>query len=128
MTYCTIITGGYGAPHRFYGTADAALRAAVRRHKRAGDGVEIAWCRDGNPKVWVAYVTAGGVRKTEHWEWASDGGSVALDGRHRIAREFTGAARPQWVFRCCGDFVSAHANKAEAIAEALKWEALRPYR
>jgi hypothetical protein len=64
--YCTILTNG--APHRYYSTKEAALKAAKAHYARTREGVEIAWCQEtGNPKVWLAYVTPLGVEKTEHW-------------------------------------------------------------
>jgi hypothetical protein len=61
--FCTILSGG--TPHRFYPSREAALKAAERHYRRTGEGVEIAWCRDGAPKVWVAYVTMLGVEFTD---------------------------------------------------------------
>lgn len=66
--YCTIIVNGYGFPHRFYATKELGLAAAKRLNRRAGCAVDVAWCRDGNPKVWVAYVaTDGKVTRTGGW-------------------------------------------------------------
>lgn len=64
--YCTILTDG--RPYRRYATKGAALLAAKRHHRLTGEGVEVAWCRDGTPKVWLAYVTALGVETTAYWE------------------------------------------------------------
>lgn len=66
--FCTIITGGYGAPHRYYTSDKQALRAAQRHCKRHGEAVEVAWCSGpGNPKLWLAYVTTSGTQLTESW-------------------------------------------------------------
>ena len=65
MTYCTILSDGTGAPHRQYPTREAALTAARRLHRRRGVAVEVAWCRAGVPKLWLAFVTLDGIARTE---------------------------------------------------------------
>jgi len=65
MSYCTILTDGM--PHRYYATKEAALKAAQRHFARTHEGVEVVWCKDGSPKMWLAYVTLLGVEKTEYW-------------------------------------------------------------
>ena len=66
--HCTIITEGHGSPHRYYQSREGALKAAIRHHAQTGESVEVAWCRErDNPKVWLAFVTAEGVTKTEYW-------------------------------------------------------------
>lgn len=69
MTYCTILIGGYGSPHRLYKTPSAALRAAQRHCQRHGQGVDVAWCKEpNNPKMWLARVTPEtGTTLTEYW-------------------------------------------------------------
>ena len=66
--YCTIITNGYGLPHRFHATQEQGLVSAKGLNRRNGCAVEVSWCRDGVPKVWVAYVaTDGKVTRTGAW-------------------------------------------------------------
>lgn len=50
---------------------------------------------------------------------------VALDERHSIRQEHTGAAKAQWVFRFCGDFITSHQTRQTAIDAALRWEMAR---
>ncbi|HTI78965.1 MAG TPA: hypothetical protein VL614_00790 [Acetobacteraceae bacterium] len=67
--YCTIKTGGYGAPHRYYSSAERALKAAQRHCKLHSEAMEVAWCKEANnPKVWLAYVTPEGTRRTADWQ------------------------------------------------------------
>lgn len=66
--FATIVRHANGPyRHRCYATKQQALRGAQRRHRRFGDSVDVVWCRDGIPKVWLAHVTAEGVRYTEAW-------------------------------------------------------------
>lgn len=66
MSYCTIIVDGLGRPHRFYADKFAAVRAAGRLARRVGGPVDVAWCRDGVPKFWVAHISRVRVFRT-HW-------------------------------------------------------------
>lgn len=47
---------------------------------------------------------------------------VALDERHSIRKEHTGAAKAQWVFRFCGDFIASHPTRQASVTAALRWE------
>jgi hypothetical protein len=66
MAYCTILTDG--KPLRFYPSKEAALRAAKRHFTRTQEGVEVVWCKDGVPKVWLAFVTPLGTELSSWWE------------------------------------------------------------
>jgi hypothetical protein len=82
MAYCTIIHGRNGAPYRWYGDKETALRSATRRVRdlaRVGvdETIDVVWARDGVPKVWLACVTPEGVQRTKHW---GDSGSTNADG------------------------------------------------
>lgn len=67
--YCTIVSDGSGTVEGRYATKERALAAAKRLRIRRNKDTEIAWCNIGGiPKVWMAYVTANGVRKTNSWE------------------------------------------------------------
>lgn len=57
------------------------------------------------------------------WEFHPD--RVQLDNRHTIAREHTGRVEAQWVFRFCGDFISAHPTRRAAKDSAAQWELAR---
>lgn len=67
VTYCTILSGRTGAVHRYYQTKESARRAAQRHCRAHGTSVEVAWCKAGVPKAWVAYVTPNETRLTEYW-------------------------------------------------------------
>ena len=53
---------------------------------------------------------------------------VSLDERHAIAKEFCGASKAKWVFRFCGEFISAHDTMRDAKTAALRWEMARATR
>lgn len=57
-----------GLKTRRYADKDAALLAARRAARRTAETISVVWLRDGSPKVWLAYVTAESVQKTEFWE------------------------------------------------------------
>lgn len=57
-----------GLNSRRYADKDAALLAARRAARRTAETISVVWLRDGSPKVWLAYVTAESVQKTEFWE------------------------------------------------------------
>lgn len=40
---------------------------------------------------------------------------MQTDKRYTIQREFTGAESPQWVVRFCGEWLSAHSKRPEAL-------------
>lgn len=45
--------------------------------------------------------------------------SIHTDGRYSIRQEFTGAAKPQWVVRFCGDFICSVSSKPLAVLRAI---------
>jgi hypothetical protein len=42
------------------------------------------------------------------------------DSRFTVTREFCGEPRPRWILRWCGEWVSKHRLKSEALAARKK--------
>lgn len=51
----------------FYETRERALRGARNQHTRLGGNVQVVWCKDGVPKLWLAFVSDDGVSLTASW-------------------------------------------------------------
>lgn len=47
------------------------------------------------------------------------------DKRYTIQREFTGAEAPQWVVRFCGEWLSAHSRRPDALHAAQEHQESR---
>ena len=48
-------------------TKEDALRLAWTRHSLRSEDLEVVWRSCGVPKLWLAFVSCGKIRKTSHW-------------------------------------------------------------
>jgi hypothetical protein len=67
--YCAILIHYVGPDDRlFFPTKHRALRSARAFVRKHGGAAAVAWCKDGQPKVWLAHVAWDGVSLTEFWD------------------------------------------------------------